>query len=165
MALPALAEKMARVLADQALGQHGQLGQIEREIRAWQKENDLAKRLATIPGISPIGASALAVTVTDPHQFSSGRRFAAWLGLTPLQNSSGGKERLGRISKMGDQYVRKILVIGMTAIVRFARSRPDLYDPWVAALIARKPGRLVSVALANKAARVAWAIMTRGGPA
>jgi transposase len=163
MELPALAEKMARVLADQALSLHGQLGEIEREIRAWQKENDLAKRLATIPGIGPIGASALAATVTDPHQFSSGRQFAAWLGLTPLQNSSGGKERLGRISKMGDQYVRKILVIGMTAIVRFARSRPDLYDPWVAALIARKPGRLASVALANKAARVAWAIMTRGG--
>lgn len=161
--LPSLAEKMARILATQAIGLHEQLSEVDRDLRIWHKENDLAKRLATIPGIGPVGASALAATVIDPHQFTSGRQFAAWLGLTPLQKSSGGKERLGRISKMGDQYVRKILVVGMTAIVRYARSKPALYDPWVAALVARKPGRLASVALANKAARAAWAIMTRGG--
>lgn len=161
--LPALAEKMVGVLATQVLALHTQLRDIECALRAWFKENELAKRLATIPGIGPVGASALAATVVDPHQFSSGRQFAAWIGLTPLQKSSGGKERLGRISKMGDQYIRKILVVGMTAIVRYARSKPELYDPWVSALVGRKPGRLASVALANKAARVAWAIMTRGG--
>jgi len=123
----------------------------------------LAKRLATIPGIGTVCATALAATVTDPHQFRSGRQFAAWLGLTPLQHSSGGKERLGRISKMGDKYLRRLLVVGMTSLVRRAKYKPEAVDPWLADLLSRKPARLVTVALANKAARVVWAIMVRGG--
>jgi len=94
--------------------------------------NDMAMRLATIPGIGPIGASALAASVSDPHQFKSGREFAAWLGLTPLQNSSGGKERQGRISKMGDRYLRKLLIVGMTSLVRRAKSKPESVDPYLA---------------------------------
>lgn len=160
--LPDIATKMIRLLSEQALQLHDRLREIDRDLHELHRRNELAKRLATIPGVGTIGASALAATVVDPHQFSSGRQFAAWLGLTPLQNSSGGKERLGRISKMGDKYIRKILVTGMTAIVRYARSKPERFDPWVSAIVGRKPGRLASVALANKAARIAWALMIRG---
>jgi transposase len=96
-------------------------------------------------------------------QFRSGRPFAAWLGLTPLQHSSGGKERLGRISKMGDKYLRRLLVVGMTSLIRRAKYKLEAVDPWLADLLSRKPARLVTVALANKAARVVWAIMVRGG--
>jgi transposase len=116
----------------------------------------------TIPGIGTIGATALAASVSDPHQFRSGRQFAAWLGLTPLQKSSGGKERLGRITKMGDRYLRKLLVVGMTAVVRHAKRKPDAVDPNLIALLARKPVRVVTVAMANKTARIVWAIMARG---
>jgi len=102
-------------------------------------------------------------SVSDPHQFRSGRQFAAWFGLTPLQHSSGGKERLGRISKMGDKYLRRLLIVGMTSLIRRAKYKPAAVDPWLAELMSRKPARLVTVALANKAARVVWAIMVRGG--
>ncbi len=100
-------------------------------------------------------------SVTDPHGFTSGRQFAAWLGLTPRANSSGGKQRQGRISKMGDRHIRRLLVRGMTSRLRWARHRRDA-DPWVVSLLARKPAKLVAVAMANKAARIAWCIMTRG---
>jgi transposase len=115
----------------------------------------------TIPGIGPIGATALAASVTDPHQFRSGRQFAAWLGLTPLQKSSGGKERLGRITKMGDKYLRKLLIVGMTSRVRRAKQNPTV-DPRLANLLARKPTRFATVAMANKTARIIWAIMVHG---
>jgi transposase len=124
---------------------------------------DRARRLATIPGIGPVGATALAASVGDPAQFRSGRQFAAWLGLTPRQRSSGGKERLGRITKMGDTYLRQLLVVGATALIRSARSKPETVDPRFVALVARKPARVASVAIANKMARIAWAIMARGG--
>jgi transposase len=149
-------------LSQQALDVHAQLREIERDLLAWQRQSALASRLMTIPGIGTIGATALAASVTDPHQFRSGRQFAAWLGLTPLQKSSGGKERLGRITKMGDRYLRKLLVIGMTAVVRHAKSKPQSVDPRLLDLLARKPVRLVTVALANKTARIVWAVMTRG---
>jgi transposase len=98
----------------------------------------------------------------DPEQFRSGREFAAWLGLTPSQNSSGGKDRLGRITKMGDRYLRKLLVVGATSLIRRARYKPETADPRLVALLARKPLRVASVAMANKMARVVWAIMARG---
>ena len=129
---------------------------------AWYRANELARRIATVPGVGLLGATALAATVTDPTHFRSGRQFAAWLGLTPLKNSSGGKERLGRISKMGDQYLRRLLVTGMTSLVRRNRHHPCSADPRFAALLARKPPRLVTVAMANRAARAIWAIMVRG---
>jgi transposase len=150
-------------LCEQALAAHERLRAIDRAMLAAHRSNDLAVRLASIPGIGPVGASALAASVGDPHQFRSGREFAAWLGLTPLQNSSGGKERQGRISKMGDKYLRKLLIIGMTSLVRRAKYKPERVDPYVANLLARKPVRVATVAMANKAARVAWAIMVRGG--
>jgi transposase len=160
--VPAEAAKVIGMLSQQALDIHLRLREIDRDVLAWQRANDVARRLATIPGIGPVGASALAASVTDPHQFKSGRQFAAWLGLTPLQKSSGGKERLGRISKMGDKYLRKLLIVGMTSLVRRAKYKPETVDPRLADLLARKPVRVATVALANKAARIAWAIMVRG---
>ena len=121
-------------LAGQVLDLQARLGEIERELLAWHRSNDIAKRLATIPGIGTVCATALAASVTDPHQFRSGRQFAAWLGLTPLQHSSGGKERLGRISKMGDKYLRRLLVVGMTSLIRRAKYKPEAVDPWLADL-------------------------------
>jgi transposase len=160
--IPPLAAKVIAGLAGQVLDLQARLREIELELLAWLRSNDIAKRLATIPGIGTVCATALAASVTDPHQFRSGRQFAAWLGLTPLQHSSGGKERLGRISKMGDKYLRRLLVVGMTSLIRRAKYKPEAVDPWLADLLSRKPARLVTVALANKAARVVWAIMVRG---
>jgi transposase len=161
--IPALAAKMIASLAGQILDLQARLREIERELLAWHRSSDIARRLATIPGVGTICATAFAASVTDPHQFRSGRQFAAWLGLTPLQHSSGGKERLGSISKMGDKYLRRLLVVGMTSLVRRAKYKPDAVNRWLAALLSRKPARVVTVALANKAARVIWAIMARGG--
>jgi len=162
-AIPPLAAKMIMGLAGQILDLQARLREIERELLAWHRSSDIARRLATIPGVGTVCATALAASVTDPHRFRSGRQFAAWLGLTPLQHSSGGKERLGRISKMGDKYLRRLLVVGMTSLVRRAKYKPEAVDPKLADLLSRKPVRVVTVALANKTARVIWAIMTRGG--
>lgn len=161
--LPTEATNVVAMLAEQLLQLHAQLRKLDLRLAALQRSDERAKRLATIPGIGPIGATALAASVTDPGQFSSGRQFAAWLGLTPRQSSSGGKERLGRITKMGDRYLRQLLVIGATALVRYAKEKPGTVDPRFVALLARKPARVASVAIANKMARIAWAIMARGG--
>ena len=160
--VPAAAVKIIFALSQQALDTHCHVREIDRALAALQRSDDMARRLATIPGIGPIGATALAASVTDPGQFRSGRKFAAWLGLTPLQNSSGGKERLGRISKMGDKYLRNLLVIGATALVRYAKSKPETAHTHLVNLLARKPVRVASVAMANKTARIVWAVMTRG---
>jgi transposase len=160
--VPIEAAKVVVTLSQQALGIHVRLHAIDRDLLVWQRGNDVARRLMTIPGIGPIGATALAASVTDPHQFRSGRQFAAWLGLTPLQKSSGGKERLGRITKMGDKYLRKLLIVGMTSLVRRAKQNPGQIDPRLADLLARKPTRVATVAMANKTARIIWAIMVRG---
>jgi transposase len=160
--VPIEAARMVGMLSQQALDIDARLRQIDRDLLVWQRGNDVARRLMTIPGIGPVGATALAASVTDPHQFRSGRQFAAWLGLTPLQKSSGGKERLGRITKMGDKYLRKLLIVGMTSLVSRAKSRPEKIDPRLANLLARKPVRVATVAMANKTARTVWAIMTRG---
>lgn len=159
--IPELAIKIVTILAEQLRQLHMRIGELEKQLRRWFGTNQVAQGLATIPGIGVITASALASSVTDPHQFTSGRQFAAWLGLTPRAHSSGGKERQGRISKMGDQHIRRLLVSGMTSQLRWARRHPDAH-PWVASLLARKPAKLVAVAMANKAARIAWVVMTRG---
>ena len=139
-----------------------QIKQIEKQLLAWHRTSDASRRLATIPSIGLITATALAATVIDPSHFKSGRQFAAWLGLTPRQNSSAGKSRLGSISKMGDRYLRTLLIIGATSIIRYARSDASAGASWVNGLLAKKPARLVSVALANKTARIAWAVLARG---
>jgi len=161
--LPTEAQNVVALLADHVLQLHAKLRKMDLRLAALQRSDERARRLATIPGIGPIGATALAASVTDPSQFTSGRQFAAWLGLTPRQSSSGGKERLGRITKMGDKYLRQLLIVGATALVRYAREKPDTVDPRFVALLARKPARVASVAIANKMARIAWAVMARGG--
>jgi transposase len=161
--VPALAQRVVKGLADQIGALQVQLGALEKELLAWHRSNELSQRLATIPGLGVISATALAASVSEPARFRSGRQFAASLGLTPLQNCSGGKERMGRISRMGDRYLRRLLVVGMTSLVRRARAKPDSVDPRFVAMLQRKPARVVTVAAANRTARVAWAIMTRGG--
>ena len=160
--VPMEAAKIVSTLSRQALDIHIRLREVDRDLLVWQRGNDVARRLMTIPGIGPVGATALAASITDPHQFRSGRQFAAWLGLTPLQKSSGGKERLGRITKMGDKYLRKLLIVGMTSLVRRAKYNPKTVDPRLADLLARKPVRVATVAMANKTARIVWAVMARG---
>ena len=161
-AAPGLAQRVVAGLARQIEALQVELTAIEKEILAWHRSSELSRRLATIPGIGVISATALAASVSEPERFRSGREFAAWLGLTPLQNSSGGKERMGRISKMGDKYLRRLLVVGMTSLVRRARANPASVDPRINDLLARKPVRLATVAMANRTARIIWAVMARG---
>ncbi|CAM5279298.1 IS110 family transposase ISCc4 [Afipia felis] len=135
---------------------------LETKIRDWHRTSEASRRLATIPGVGVITATALAATITDPSYFRSGRALAAWLGLTPRSNSSGGKHRLGRISKAGDRYLRTLLVVGATAVIRHVKHK--VHGPlieWVRKLLLTKSARLTTVALANKMARIAWAVMTR----
>lgn len=160
--VPELAGRIVTALASQIGDLQARVTAMEKELLAWHRSNEVSQRLQTIPGVGVISATALAASVTDPARFRSGRQFAS-LGLTPLQRSSGGKERLGRISRMGDRYLRRLLVVGMTSLVRRARTNPCSVDPRIPAMLARKPARVVTVAVANRAARVAWAIMTRGG--
>jgi transposase len=138
------------------------IGSIERRIIAQHRSDEASKRLRSIPGIGIVGATAIAATVPDPKVFRSGRDFAAWIGIVPRQDSTGGKHKLGPISKRGDQYLRRILVVGAHAVLKRARHQPEKY-PWVTRLLERKPFRVVAVAVANKMARVAWALLTRGG--
>ena len=139
-----------------------EIRKLERQLLAWHRRDEISRRLETIPGVGIITATALAASVPDPGVFRNGRQFAAFLGLVPRQNSSGGKERLGRISKMGDGYLRRLLVVGATSVVRRASRNPTATGAWVRGLLERKPARLVTVAVANKTARIAWAIFARG---
>ncbi len=159
--IPPLACKIVIALAEQIRELEARIAMIEGEIKTWFRGSELAKRLETIPGIGYLTASALAASITDPHRFTSARQFAASLGLTPKADSSAGRERKGRISKMGDRYLRRLLVIGMTSQLQSARRKPDAH-PWITNLLVSKPNKLVAVAMANKAARIAWVIMTRG---
>lgn len=149
-------------LADQIGAVQIQLTRLEKELLAWHRDSDLSQRLETIPSVGIVSAMALAASVSEPERFRSSRQFAASLGLTPLQNCSGGKERLGRISCMGDRYLRRLLVVGMTALIRRAKATPGSVDRRLPTLLQHKPVCLVTVAAANRAARVAWAIITRG---
>lgn len=135
---------------------------IERRLMAWHRQNEASQRLETIPGVGIITATALAASVPDPAVFKSGRQFAAWLGLVPRQNSSGGKDRLGGVSKMGNGYLRRLLVVGATSVTRHATNNNSRTGAWVRSLMERKPKRLVTVAIANKTARTAWALLKRG---
>ena len=134
---------------------------IEKRLMIWHRQNTASQRLETIPGIGLITATALAASVPDPTVFKSARQFSAWLGLVPRQNSSGGKTRLGRISKMGNGYLRKLLVVGATSVTRRAANNETRTGAWVRSLLERKPTRLVTVAIANKTARTAWALLTK----
>lgn len=158
--LPVHARSALHGIAAQLRALASEIDRLEAQIIAWHRADDISRRLATIPGIGPITASAISAAVPDASLFRSGRQFAAWLGLTPRPHSSGGKERLGGISKQGDGYLRRLLVVGATAVMRMARKNAT-YQPWMAQLLERKPAKIATVALANKTARIAWAVMTR----
>lgn len=155
-----------RVVIELFAEQLGALGEridlIEARIAACHKASAVSQRLATIPGIGPIIATAITATVADPSAFRSGREFAAWLGLTPTQRSTGGKQRLGRISRKGDQYIRRLLIIGAQTVL--LRSKAAKANLWIWSLLGRCARLKVAVALANKMARLAWAVMARGEP-
>jgi transposase len=157
--VPAMARQVLRVIAEQIDELETRIAAIEAQIMAWHRTNSVSQRLATIPGIGPIIATAIAATVAEPSMFRSGREFAAWLGLVPRQHSTGGKARLGGISKRGDSYLRRLLVNGAHAVL--LRSKAGKADPWLIALRDRRPRLVVAVAMANKTARVAWSIMNK----
>jgi transposase len=141
---------------------HVELKAIEARLRAWHRSNADSRRLAKIPGVGPIGATALVMKTPDPHAFPSGRHFAAWLGLTPKDHSTAGKTRLGKITRAGDERLRSVLVAGATAVIQQAKHGRGRPSPWVVALLKRKPPKLAAVALANKTARIAWKLMATG---
>ena len=159
--IPALAKAALGPLVAQLRATEAATASLNAEIKAWHKGNEASRRLATIPGIGFLSASAIAATVPDPSFFRSGREFAAWLGLTPRQNSSGDKQRLGRISKQGNRYIRRLLVIGATSMLRRTRAKSAPGADWVNSLLERRPPRLVTVAMANKTARIAWAVLAK----
>ena len=160
--LPVDAHTSLVVLAAELAALQTLIGSIEKRIMAQHRSSEASRRLESIPGIGVIGATAIAATVPDPKVFRSGRDFAAWIGLVPREDSTGGKQKLGPISKQGDRYLRRILVVGACAVLRYARQQPEKY-PWLTQLLARKPFRVVAVALANKMARIAWALLAKGG--
>lgn len=156
--LPQFAREALAMLAAQYRDAETKIAALDQQIRAAFRADEASRRLAAIPGIGPLIASALVAAIGDPKRFRTGRHFAAWLGLVPSQNSSGGKQRLGGITKTGDRYLRSLLVVGATSILR--RRAKD--GSWLAGLLARMPARQASVALANKTARIAWAILAHG---
>jgi transposase len=158
--VPDLARRALLPLVAQLQASEVQIDAIDAEILGWHQASEASRRLATIPGIGPVIASAIAAAVPDPSVFATGRQFAAWLGLVPRQSSTGGKPRLGRISKQGDANLRRLLIIGAQSVLRWAR--PGKSSAWIIALMGRRPRKVAAVALANKMARIAWALMARG---
>ena len=160
--LPAEAHASLIVLAAELQAMQTLITSIEKRIIAHHRSDEASKRLRSIPGIGLVGATAITATVTDPKAFRSGRDMAAWIGLVPRQDSTGGKQKLGPISKQGDRYLRRILVVGAHSVLKLAKQKPEKY-PWLTQLLARKPFKVVAIALANKMARIAWALLAKGG--
>jgi transposase len=160
--VPEAARGILQVLIDtfEALGK--QIDDLDAEISRRAKADPVARRLMTIPGIGPIAATAITALVPPPEGFHAGRDFAAWLGL-PLQKSTGGKQKLGAISKMGERTIRRLLILGASSVVRWAVHRAPAPGSWLAQMLARKPRMLVTTALANKTARIVWALLVKGG--
>jgi transposase len=159
--MPDIANGMLGIQCYQFIGLNERISGYSKMIEQHATLNADARRLMRMPGIGPITASAIVATIGDAHQFRTGRDLAAWLGLTPLNKSSGGKERLGEITKQGDRYIRKLLVVGMTSRAVMAKRSPEKVDLWTAKIVADKPFRLATVAMANKAARAIWAMLTK----
>ena len=160
--LPEIARACLAALGAQLRMLKAQILEFDRMINAWHRSNETSKRLDEIPGVGPALATALVASVADPRAFRSGRDFSAWIGLVPKQHSSGGKDRLGGISKQGDRYLRSLFTAGALAVIRYAKIHGAKHRPWLTALLARRPTKVAAVALANKIARMAWAMMARG---
>lgn len=164
-AAPAILPDAVRSCVELIMGQIDDLQTrvqaIEKAIRVKHRASEVSLRLQTIPGIGVITASAITATIGDIKAFRSGRHLAAWIGLVPRQSGSGGKVHMGKISKKGDAYLRKLLVLGATAVIRYCRNKPQ-FAAWINALLQRRPARVVTIAVANKMARIAWAVMSRG---
>lgn len=167
-ALPEPVRRLCGELLELITGLNDRIGALDREVRERARADELARRLMTIRGVGPVTALALSVLAPPPETFECGRDLAAWIGLTPRQNSSGGVSRLGKTSRMGQRDLRRLLIIGASAVVRWARrpasaGRLAPEGSWLAGMLERKPPMLVTVALANKTARIAWALMAKGG--
>jgi transposase len=161
-AVPRLAKRLFEALGRELAEVQAHLRAIEAELLAWRGEQALCRRLEQLPGVGPIGSALLAMKLPAPAVFRSGRDFAAWMGLTPKDHSTAGRQRLGGITRAGDEALRSTLVVGATAVVQQARRGRGPDWPWLKALVARKPPKLAAVALANKLARIAWKLMTTG---
>jgi len=159
--LPEAARAMFRFMLDQLAGLNGKIADLDKEIARRAREDEISRRLMTIPGIGPITATAIAALAPPAETFAKGRDFAAWLGLTPLQRSTGGKQKLGATSKMGERTLRRLLIIGSSAVVQQASRRGAPKGSWLEQMLARKPRMLVTVALANKMARIVWALLVK----
>jgi transposase len=160
--LPDVARVCIAALGAQLQMLKARILEFDRLIMAWHRSNQVSKRLDELPGVGPALATALVGSIADPKAFRSGRDFSAWIGLVPKQHSSGGREKLGGISKQGDRYLRSLFVAGALAVIRYAKKRGSKHRPWLAALLARKPTKVAAIALANKIARMAWAMMAKG---
>jgi transposase len=160
--LPEVARGCVAALGAQLQALKAQILQFDRMIIAWHRSSEASRRLDDIPGVGPVLATALVASIADPKMFRSGRDFSAWIGLVPKQNSSGGKDRLGNISKRGDRYLRSLFTIGALAVIRYAKIHGTKHRPWLTALLTRRPTKVAAIALANKIARMAWAMMARG---
>ena len=160
--LPEVARACVIALGAQLQMLKAQILQFDRMIMAWHRSSEASRRLDDIPGVGPALATALVASIADPKVFRSGRDFSAWIGLVPKQNSSGGKDRLGNISKRGDRYLRSLFTTGALAVIRYAKIHGAKHRPWLTALLTRRPTKVAAIALANKIARMAWAIMARG---
>ena len=159
--LPEAVRELGGLLLEQIAGLGAKIDELELEIRAAARQDEEVRRLMTVPGVGPITAMAVQAFAPPMETFRRGRDFAAWLGLVPRQHSSGGKSRLGRILKMGQRDLRRLLITGAMAVVRWAVRRGRTNDPWLARMLMRKPRMLVAVALANRMARIVWALMTK----
>jgi transposase len=159
--VPEVARVCLAALGTQLLSLKEQIMEFDRMIAAWHRSNKMSIRLDECPGVGPVLATALVATVADPKIFRSGRNFSAWIGLVPKQHSSGGKDRLGSISKQGDRYLRSLFVIGALAVIRYAKVHGTRHRPWLTALLARRPAKVAAIALANKIARMVWAMMAK----
>jgi transposase len=160
--VPEIARTCLIALGAQLRSLKAQILEFDRIIMAWHRSNETSRRLDAIPGVGPMLATALVASVADPKVFRSGRNFSAWIGLVPKQHSSGGKDRLGSISKQGDRYLRSLFMAGALAVIRYAKINGTKHRPWLTALLARRPVKVAAIALANKIARMAWAMMARG---
>ena len=159
--LPASVRHLGQVFLEQIAGLNGRIADLDKKLRATARKAETTRRLQTTPGVGPITAVAVEAFAPQLDTFRRGRDFAAWLGLVPRQHSTGGKQRLGRTSKMGQRDIRRLLIIGAMAVVRHAARTPPPAGSWLSRMLAKKPRMLVAIALANKMARGIWAMMTK----